>query len=85
MDLSIDIPLKVKDQHGSLSDDTHTATINIHGTNDRPTIKIMTPVEKDIYADGVGREQDSGTAVNTKNKNMLNPEEKRGRAMSPNP
>ena len=78
MDLSIDIPLKVKDQHGSLSDDTHTATINIHGTNDRPTIKIMTPVEKDIYADGVGREQDSGTAVNTKNKNMLNPEENEG-------
>ena len=70
MDLSIDIPLKVQDQHGSLSDTTHTATINIHGTNDRPTIKIEAKAE-DVYADGVGRNPD-GTAVDTDNGEDLN-------------
>ena len=73
MDLSIDIPLKVKDEHGSLSDTTHTATINIHGTNDRPTIKIEAKAE-DVYADGVGRNP-GGTAVDTDNGKDLNPAE----------
>ena len=73
MDLSIDIPLKVKDEHGSLSDTTHTATINIHGTNDRPTIKIEAKAE-DVYTDGVGRNPD-GTAVDTDNGKDLNPAE----------
>lgn len=40
MDLSIQIPLKVKDNHGVLSEGTHTATINIEGTNDRPSISV---------------------------------------------
>ena len=74
MDLSIDIPLKVKDEHGSLSDTTHTATINIHGTNDRPTIKVTGRAPEDVYADGVGREE-NGIAVATPNKTELNPEE----------
>lgn len=74
MDLSVDIPLKVDDQHGSLSDATHTATINIHGTNDRPTIAFGTKEPKDVYADGVGREQD-GTVVDTDNGKDLNPAE----------
>ncbi|WP_303880842.1 VCBS domain-containing protein [Desulfovibrio piger] len=74
MDLSVDIPLKVEDQHGSLSDATHTATINIHGTNDRPTIAFGTKEPKDVYADGVGREQD-GTVVDTDNGKDLNPAE----------
>ncbi len=74
MDLSVDIPLKVEDQHGSLSDATHTATINIHGTNDRPTIAFGTKEPKDVYADGLGREQD-GTVVDTDNGKDLNPAE----------
>ena len=74
MDLSIDIPLKVEDEHGSLSDTTHTATINIHGTNDRPTIAFGPEANEHVYADGVGRE-DGGTAVKTTDKNTLNPEE----------
>ena len=73
MDLKIDIPLKVKDEHGSLSDATHTATIDIHGTNDRPTIKIEAKAE-DVYTDGVGRNPD-GTAVDTDNGKDLNPAE----------
>ena len=74
MDLSIDIPLKVKDQNGNLSEGEHTATINIHGTNDRPTIKVTGPAPEDVYADGVGREDD-GSAVATPDKTELNPEE----------
>ena len=77
MDLSIDIPLKVEDQHGSLSDTTHTATINIHGTNDRPTIAFGPEANEHVYADGVGREN-GGTAVKTTDKNTLNPEENKG-------
>ena len=77
MDLSIEIPLKVQDQHGSLSDTTHTATINIHGTNDRPTIAFGPEANEHVYADGVGRE-DGGTAVKTTDKNTLNPEENKG-------
>ena len=75
MDLSIDIPLQVEDQHGSRSDGEHTATINIHGTNDRPTIKITGWAPEDVYADGVGRVQESGDPVNTSNKKELNPAE----------
>ena len=74
MDLSIDIPLKVKDQNGNLSEGEHTATINIHGTNDRPTIEVTRPAPEDVYADGVGREDD-GSAVATPDKTELNPEE----------
>ena len=74
MDLSIDIPLKVKDQNGNLSEGEHTATINIHGTNDRPTIKITGRAPEDVYADGVGREE-NGIAVATPDKTELNPEE----------
>ena len=74
MDLSIDIPLKVKDQNGNLSEGEHTATINIHGTNDRPTIKVTGRAPEDVYADGVGREDD-GSAVATPGKTVLNPEE----------
>ena len=74
MDLSIDIPLKVKDQNGNLSDGEHTATINIHGTNDRPTIKVTGRAPEDVYADGVGREE-NGIAVATPDKTELNPEE----------
>ena len=77
MDLSVDIPLKVEDEHGSLSDTTHTATINIHGTNDRPTIAFGPEANEHVYADGVGRE-DGGTAVKTTDKNTLNPEENKG-------
>ena len=75
MDLKIDIPLQVQDQHGSRSDGEHTATINIHGTNDRPTIKITGWAPEDVYADGVGRVQGSGDPVNTSNKKELNPTE----------
>ena len=74
MDLSIDIPLKVKDQNGNLSEGEHTATINIHGTNDRPTIKVTGRAPEDVYADGVGREE-NGIAVATPDKTELNPEE----------
>ena len=74
MDLSIDIPLKVKDQNGNLSEGEHTATINIHGTNDRPTIKVTGRALEDVYADGVGREE-NGIAVATPDKTELNPEE----------
>ena len=74
MDLSIDIPLKVKDQNGNLSEGKHTATINIHGTNDRPTIKVTGRAPEDVYADGVGREE-NGIAVATPDKTELNPEE----------
>ena len=74
MDLSIDIPLKVKDQNGNLSEGEHTATINIHGTNDRPTIKVTGRAPEDVYADGVGREE-NGIAVATPDKTVLNPEE----------
>ena len=74
MDLSIDIPLKVKDEHGSLSDTTHTATINIHGTNDRPTIAFGPEANEHVYADGVGRNP-GGTAVDTDNGKDLNPAE----------
>ena len=74
MDLSIDIPLKVKDQNGNLSEGEHTATINIHGTNDRPTIKVTGRAPEDVYADGVGREE-NGIAVVTPDKTELNPEE----------
>ena len=74
MDLSIEIPLKVEDEHGSLSDATHTATINIHGTNDRPTIKVTGRAPEDVYADGVGREE-NGITVATPDKTELNPEE----------
>ena len=75
MDLSIDIPLQVEDQNGNRSDGEHTATINIHGTNDRPTIKITRWAPEDVYADGVGRVQESGDPVNTSNKKELNPAE----------
>ena len=74
MDLSIDIPLQVEDQNGNRSDGEHTATINIHGTNDRPTIEVTRPAPEDVYADGVGREDD-GSAVATPDKTELNPEE----------
>ena len=74
MDLSIDIPLQVEDQNGNRSDGEHTATINIHGTNDRPTIEVTRPAPEDVYADGVGREDD-GSAVATPGKTELNPEE----------
>ena len=74
MDLSIDIPLKVKDQNGNLSEGEYTATINIHGTNDRPTIKVTGRAPEDVYADGVGREE-NGIAVATPDKTELNPEE----------
>ena len=74
MDLSIDIPLKVKDQNGNLSEGEHTATINIHGTNDRPTIKVTGRAPEDVYAGGVGREE-NGIAVATPDKTELNPEE----------
>ena len=74
MDLSIDIPLQVEDQNGNRSDGEHTATINIHGTNDRPTIEVTRPAPEDVYADGVGREDD-GSAVATPGKTKLNPEE----------
>ena len=74
MDLSIDIPLQVKDQNGNLSEGEHTATINIHGTNDRPTIKVTGRAPEDVYADGVGREE-NGIAVATPDKTELNPEE----------
>ena len=74
MDLSIDIPLKVKDQNGNLSEGEHTATINIHGTNDRPTIKVTGRAPEGVYADGVGREE-NGIAVATPDKTELNPEE----------
>ena len=74
MDLSIDIPLKVKDQNGNLSEGEHTATINIHGTNDRPTIKVTGRAPEDVYADGVGREE-NGIAVATPDKTELKPEE----------
>ena len=74
MDLSINIPLKVKDQNGNLSEGEHTATINIHGTNDRPTIKVTGRAPEDVYANGVGREE-NGIAVATPDKTELNPEE----------
>ena len=74
MVLSIDIPLKVKDQNGNLSEGEHTATINIHGTNDRPTIKVTGRAPEDVYADGVGREE-NGIAVATPDKTELNPKE----------
>ena len=74
MDLSIDIPLQVEDQNGNRSDGEHTATINIHGTNDRPTIEVTRPAPEDVYADGVGREDD-GSAVATPGKTELNPKE----------
>ena len=74
MDLSIDIPLQVEDQNGNRSDGEHTATINIHGTNDRPTIEVTRPAPEDVYAAGVGREDD-GSAVATPDKTELNPEE----------
>ena len=74
MDLSIDIPLQVEDQNGNRSDGEHTATIKIHGTNDRPTIEVTRPAPEDVYADGVGREDD-GSAVATPDKTELNPEE----------
>ena len=74
MDLSIDIPLQVEDQNGNRSDGEHTATINIHGTNDRPTIEVTRPAPEDVYADGVGREE-NGIAVATPDKTELNPEE----------
>ena len=75
MDLKIDIPLKVEDQNGNRSDGEHTATINIHGTNDRPTINFSQRAPEDVYADGVGRVQESGDSVNTSNKKELNPAE----------
>ena len=75
MDLSIDIPLQVEDQNGNRSDGEHTATINIHGTNDRPTINFSQRAPEDVYADGVGRVQESGDSVNTSNKKELNPAE----------
>ncbi|WP_448339176.1 VCBS domain-containing protein [Desulfovibrio piger] len=77
MDLSIDIPLKVKDQNGNLSEGEHTATINIHGTNDRPTIKVTGRAPEDVYAGGVGREE-NGIAVRTPDKMELNPAENEG-------
>ena len=77
MDLKIDIPLKVKDQNGNLSEGEHTATINIHGTNDRPTIDVTRPAPEDVYADGVGREE-NGIAVRTPDKMELNPAENEG-------
>ena len=74
MDLKIDIPLKVEDQNGNRSDGEHTATINIHGTNDRPTINFSQRAPEDVYADGVGREE-AGKEVATPDKTELNPEE----------
>ena len=74
MDLKIDIPLKVEDQNGNRSDGEYTATINIHGTNDRPTISISERAPEDVYADGVGREE-AGKEVATPDKTELNPEE----------
>ena len=77
MDLKIDIPLKVEDQNGNRSDGEHTATINIHGTNDRPTINFSQRAPEDVYADGVGREE-NGSTVRTPDKMELNPAENEG-------
>ena len=77
MDLKIDIPLKVEDQNGNRSDGEHTATINIHGTNDRPTINFSQRAPEDVYADGVGREE-KGSTVRTPDKMELNPAENEG-------
>ena len=74
MDLSIQIPLKVKDNHGVLSEGTHTATINIEGTNDRPSISVEEQADGDIYVSGVGR--DGGDKpITTEPDTLLNPAE----------
>ena len=76
MDLSIQIPLKVKDNHGVLSEGTHTATINIEGTNDRPSISVKEQADDDIYVSGVGRDEDNGDKpITTEPDTLLNPAE----------
>ena len=76
MDLSIQIPLKVKDNHGVLSEGTHTATINIEGTNDRPSISVEEQADGDIYVSGVGRDEDNGDKpITTEPDTLLNPAE----------
>ena len=76
MDLSIQIPLKVKDNHGVLSEGTHTATINIEGTNDRPSISVVKEqADGDIYVSGVGRDGNDDKPITTEPDTLLNPAE----------
>lgn len=76
MDLSIQIPLKVKDNHGVLSEGTHTATINIEGTNDRPSISVEEQADGDIYVSGVGRDgENDDKPITTEPDTLLNPAE----------
>jgi len=77
MDLSIQIPLKVKDNHGVLSEGTHTATINIEGTNDRPSISVVKEqADGDIYVSGVGRDgENDDKPITTEPDTLLNPAE----------
>ena len=74
--LDISLSFKVQDNHGTLSDAAHNATITIIGANDRPQVSVDADAAQ-LYASGVGRNE-NGTVVTTNGANTLNPGETDG-------